>query len=471
MTSSLTSRLRSSRSTRLPAVVGVVAVTAVGLAGLGISPAVGATAAKAPIATLATFGVVDPSEYLAVTGAGGYANPASAPLRVVPVASTGQLVSALARAAAGDDIVLAAGTYSGRFQAAVSGTREHPIVVRAAAGADVVLTAPLVYPRCGATGPDSDRTLAFTSGASNWVVQGLTIDGGVIIASKNADTVQNWQSKAVTNHSWTSRRTVPGTAARDALEARGQLAYFMRTLGAKISPSQGIQLLDNTITGKGIFGRMALESVISGNTVSDIACGTGPGLWLANYSRANVISGNNVARVAASTTIHYMQEGIRLGNGSDYNVVVGNRVRDLPAGGRGITTDQDSSWNLITQNRVNSVDIAFNEQMSGWGNTWSYNVANNARVAAFSFRMEDIKLTTPSRDTSSFMTQVRCNSAFNSTVDVQAGAMAEGSFSGNFVRTWSFNKSLVGYWASVGNLWNGSSSAPSVSSPTATSGC
>ncbi|MDQ2755067.1 MAG: hypothetical protein M3Y71_00625 [Actinomycetota bacterium] len=455
-----------------PAAAGVVVLSALGLAGLGCSPAL-ATSSSSPssLASLARFGAVNPSDYLQVTGATGYANALTAPLRSVPVATTQELSTALRTARAGDSIVVAAGTYAGRFALTVSGTREHPIVVAPAAGAAVTLTAPLKYPSCGATGPDSDRTVSFTAGASHWVLRGLTIDGGVILASKNADNVQSWQSKAISTHSWATRRSVPGAASWDAVAARGQVPFLAKTVGAKLYPSQDIQLLDNTITGKGVFGRMAVESVISGNTISDVACGTGPALWLANYSRANVISGNTVARVAVSTASHYMQEGIRLGNGSDYNAVVGNRVRDLPANGRGITTDQDSSWNLITQNRVNSVDIAYNEQQSGWGNTWSYNIANHARVAAFSFRMEDVKLATPSRDTSSFLTQVRCNTAFDSAVDLQAGAVSGGSFSSNQVRTWSFNQGLLGYWASVGNLWNGSSSAPSVTSPVTTVGC
>ncbi|MDQ2755066.1 MAG: right-handed parallel beta-helix repeat-containing protein [Actinomycetota bacterium] len=469
MTSSHTPRTRS--LSRRPAVAGLVAISALGLVGLGGSPALAANPGTTALTGQTAGGVVNPSDYLSVTGATSYDDPAVAPLRVVPVSTSVQLVGALRTAKPGDRIVLAAGTYTGPFSANVSGTHAHPIVVAPAAAAAVTLTATLSSPGCDATGPDADRTVSFTQGASHWVLQGLRIAGGVVVVSRNADNVQAWQSKAVNAHDWQARRSVPGAGSRDALAARTQEQFFETMLGIGIAPSRGIQLLGNTITGKGIFGRMLTESVISGNTVTDIACGTGPGIWLANYSRADVVSGNTVARVATSTASHYMQEGIRFGNGSDYNAVVGNLVRDLPANGRGITTDQDSSWNLITRNTVSAVDIAFNEQQSGWGNTWSYNDADGARVSAYSFRMEDAGLTAPSPDTSSYQTLVRCNSAVGSTTDVQAGALSGSEFSGNLVNTWSFGRMLVGYWGSAGNLWNGSSSAPSVSSPVTTAGC
>ncbi len=169
-----------------------------------------------------------------------------------------------------------------------------------------------------------------------------------------------------------------------------------------------------------------------------------------------------------------MQEGIRLGNGSDYNVVVGNKVHDLDRNGRGFTTDQDSSFNLFTSNVADNVTIGFNEQMSGWGNTWTANLANNTSTAGFSFRMEDIRLAAPSKDTSSFWTVVRCNVSTNSAVDLQAGAMGGAAFTGNSFAAVSIGKSLTGYWASQGNRWNGSTlvprSTPNGSAPAAT-GC
>ncbi|MDQ2755068.1 MAG: hypothetical protein M3Y71_00630 [Actinomycetota bacterium] len=461
--------------------LGVATLSTVALVGLGCGTAAAApssetsTSSPAPATAgppaIGKVGTVDPTGYLAVTGATAYASPDTPPLRAVNVATGLQLTAALASAQPGDNIVLSAGTYVGPFTATVSGTLAHPIVVRPAAGAGVTLTASLPAPACSTKGPDPDRTFSFMGGIGHWVLTGLTIDGGVTISSKNANTVQDWQAKQINAHNWQARRAVPGAMSRDVLASRTQEAYLGTLLSTDLFPSQDLQILGNTITRKGIFGRMTSYDVISGNSVTDIQCGTGPAVWLANYSHGNVVSGNFVARVAASTAVHFMQEGIRLGNGSDYNVVVGNRVRDLPAGGRAITTDQDSSWNLFTQNRVNGVDIAFNDQQSGWGNTWSYNLTLNPRISAFSMRMEDIGLSTPSRDSSTYYPVVRCNMVVNSPMDFQAGAVAGGDFESNGFTTWKFNMQLAGYWTAQGNVWNGSTSLPSISSPSTTVGC
>lgn len=465
-----TSRSSLRRSVALGAVAcSTVALTALG--GTASSVAAGSAPAGTSSPTMTTTTLVDPAAYLSVTGARGYGAVSATPLRVVKVSTGPQLAAALATAKPGDRIELASGTYTGPFSASASGTLDHPIVVRPAAGAVVQLTAKLAYPTCGGSGPDPKRTFTFVKGASHWVLQGLKVDGGIIVVSQNADEVLKWQESAISSHDWQTRRAVPGAATRDAVAARDQVDYLAKAVNATVIDSTDVQLLGNTVTGKGIFGRMLTYGVLSGNTVSDIACGTGPAIWLANYSRGNVIGGNVVTRVATSSYSHYMQEGIRLGNGSDYNVVVDNRVRDLPTNGRGITTDQDSSWNLITGNRVNSVDIAYNEEMSGWGNTWTHNVANNARVAAYSFRMEDGALSAPSRDTSSFYSQVSCNIAWNSPVDVQVGAIGGAAFRSNRVGTVKLSKQVVGYWAAEGNTWNGSSTAPSVSTPTTSVGC
>ena len=197
---------------------------------------------------------------------------------------------------------------------------------------------------------------------------------------------------------------------------------------------------------------------------------------MTNFSAGWTIRGNDVSRVADNATTHYMQEGIRLGNGSDYNVLLGNTVHDLPTDSRAITTDQDSSWNLISRNSVSDVELAYNEQQSGWGNTWSYNVATNVRGAGFSFRMEDIGLKTPSMDTSSRFTTVSCNRVVGSSKggsrSMQAGAMSGATFSGNTFSDPYVGKALAGYWGQQGNRWNGKATPPTdASSPSAAAGC
>ncbi|MDQ2756730.1 MAG: hypothetical protein M3Y71_09220 [Actinomycetota bacterium] len=463
----------------------VVAIgTALALTGLACSTAVAGTTAPVSTRKLVT-GVGNPVTppltpdappatgaplYGETTGAPAVAGPSAAALRVVSVRTSAALTTALGAARAGDKIVLAAGTYTGSFSIKASGTAAHPIVVTPADGAAVTLTSAGPYPKCSATGPDEYRTVSFVGGASHWVLRGMTIKGGLRLSSQNANLTQNWQAARIDDHNWQARRSVPGSAARDSATTRSLPAWFSHLVGKPVLPSEDIQLLGNTVTGKGIFGRFARYSIITGNTVTDIACGTGPAIWFANYSHGNVISGNDVSRVAHSTASHYMQEGIRTGNGSDYNVITGNRVHDLDVGGRGITTDQDASWNLITANVVDNVDIAYNEQQSSWGNVWSYNVANRAASAGFSLRMEDSKLTTPSRDTSSYYSQISCNLVTNSPVAFQAGAVSGGAFDGNTFSILNINKSLSGYWAAQGNRWNGSSSVP-VSGPAAMAGC
>lgn len=416
------------------------------------------------------------ADWAATTAAPAAAGLAATPLRVVPVSSTPQLTAALKAARPGDRIELATGTYAGPLTLTASGTADHPVVVAPAKGATPVLATPnLTYPSCGATGPDEDKTLSFMGGASHWVVTGLSIKGGVKISSGNANLVQDWQKTMINSSNWTARRAVPGASyPANPAATRTLRTYFSTLVGRPVAPSQDIQLLGNTITGKGVFGRLSEWGVIAGNTITDVACGTGPGLWLANYSHGNLVADNDVSHVATSTASHYMQEGIRLGNGSDYNVVVGNKVHDLDKGGRAFTTDQDSSFNLFTSNVADTVTIGFNEQMSGWGNTWTANLANRTSNAGFSFRMEDIRLAAPSKDTSSFYTVVRCNVSTNSAVDLQAGAMGGAAFSGNSFASVSIGKSLAGYWAAQGNRWNGTTlaprSTPTGSAPAAT-GC
>ncbi len=49
---------------------------------------------------------------------------------------------------------------------------------------------------------------------------------------------------------------------------------------------------------------------------------------------------------------HYMQEGIRVDNGSNYNVIDRNRISDLPGDGRAFTTDQTRVVQPVHQNNT-----------------------------------------------------------------------------------------------------------------------
>lgn len=73
-------------------------------------------------------------------GQGGGGTPNATYLRTVAVANATQLASALSNAQAGDDIVLADGTYNGSFELAQNGTAANPIRVRASNAHQAVLT-------------------------------------------------------------------------------------------------------------------------------------------------------------------------------------------------------------------------------------------------------------------------------------------------------------------------------------------
>lgn len=390
--------------------------------------------------------------------------------RTVRVSTFSQLSAAVAAALPGDTILLAAGTYTGQLTIERSGTATAPITLRPDGTGPVLLTSAVPMPSCDQTGPDGDRTITFIKGASYWTLTGLYVHNGLLVSSKNASAAQNWFAARITSGDWTARRSIPGRGVNDPVAARTALAKLSSLTGQTIVPSDGLNIAGNTFTGKGVFGRATRYGKFTGNTVKDIACGTGPGLWLSTYSDGWTISGNRVANVAASTASHYMQEGIRLGNASSYNRVSSNTITDLPGSGRGISTDQDASWNVIEGNLTSRVDIGFNDQMAGWGNVWQRNWAENYRTAGYSFRIMDGPLATPSKNTSTYKAVVRCNSAVG-TNDLQAGGLMGVAFSSNSFNEVFLGKYLRTYFGSQGNTWNGSTTAPSSTPVASLTGC
>ncbi|MGL5909207.1 MAG: hypothetical protein ACRCZP_04340, partial [Phycicoccus sp.] len=362
---------------------------------------------------------------------GGTLGPAGSIVRTVRVSTSAQLTAAVANARPGDAIRLAAGTYTGKITINRSGTASAPISLAPDGSGPVVLTAPVSLPGCGATGPDGDRTVTFTKGASHWARGHLAIRGGVLIASKNAGAAQDWFAARIRTGDWQARRSVPGRGSRDPVAARGAIGHLSRLTGQTIVPSDHLVFVGNTVTGKGVMGRATRYGTFVANTITDVACGTGPGLWLSTFSDGWTIARNTVSRVASSTASHYMQEGIRLGNSSSYNHITGNLVTDLPGNGRAVTTDQDASWNVIEHNTARNVDIGFNDQMSGWGNTWRYNTVPSYRTAGLSFRIMD-GTEPPSYDTSTHQALVRCNTATGPR-DLQAGSLIGVRFESNAV--------------------------------------
>lgn len=399
-----------------------------------------------------------PGANLSAVGAAA-APRAGWPAPTTVVSSQTQLVSAINAAKPGDVIGLTAGTYSGALKFTRSGTATAPITLRPVGNDLVTLTASLSMPSCGATGPDPNRTIRFSKGASYWNILGLKIRGGAIIATENAQFVQNWLEKQFDSENWQARRAIPGHSTYDLAADASMPNYLARTVGKTLAVSRGIKFIGNTFTVKGIQARMAQTGSFSYNTMSDIACGTGPGVWLSLFSDGWQVSHNDISRIAHSTASHYMQEGIRVANGSSYNVISDNFIHDLADGGRAFTGDQDASFNTYAKNTARSVDIGFNDEMSGWGNNWHHNLAANYATTGFSLRMMDGRLSTPSMNSGTRQVSMRCNIAATNR-GFQAGSLAHGVVSGNQFSDVFVSSNLRVYSAREGNVWDGTSKVP-----------
>lgn len=382
----------------------------------------------------------------------------------------GTLQSAVKQARPGDVLALHSGTYSGRVFVTTSGTEQRPIVIRPYGDGPVTVEQSFTPAQCSSTQPNVNRTLMFREGVDWWTVQDLRIVGGVWISGTNFSTPAAWikdQTKRL--KSWALRRSLPGrgyvdgvTGVPDPEAAPDIYRALSQTLGTQIDPATGIRILGNDISGRGIHVAVGNRGELRNNTIHDIDCGVGPAIWVNTYSDFWQITGNDVSRVADSTWLHYMQEGIRTGSASSYNTIAHNRVRDLPTDGRGITTDIDASFNLFEFNTVENTAIGLNDQESGWGNTWRSNLVRGVRGAAMVFRGADAKLARPSLNSSTLGAVVECNVATSG--GLLAGALMASTFSDNAFERVALSSNLRRYWGDYTNVWNGSSALPPASS-------
>ncbi len=414
-------------------------------------------AAQAPFTTLAL--PTGPSLYVSPAGLDTNPGTATAPLKTIQ--------AAVDKATPGTAIRLYAGTYDSAktIKIRTSGTLAAPITITPAGNGPVLVTHAVTPMACTNSRPAPDRTFSFQDGADNWAIEGLSIHNGIWIAGKRSNNAYNWLTNYVNAGNWSARRAAPGHGVQDAAAARTNLVPFLRTVTgyADLDPAENITIRNNLITGRGIYGALTSYGVITGNTIRDIPCGIGPGIWLMTFSNGWVISRNDVSDIAISAAAHFMQEGIRLGSAADYNEVTGNTVHDLPGDGRGINTDVDGSWNYIHHNTVTNVAIGYNDQMSGWGNRWEYNTVSGYRTYGFGFRLMDASLTMPSLASSTKASIVRCNRTMGAVGNAKAlgvGGMMATTFSGNDMpRIW-ISKNAKVYWSGVGNSWNGSTALP-----------
>ena len=392
---------------------------------------------------------------VATTGSDANSGTADAPLRTVQ--------EAIDRATPGTTIRLHKGTYSQELEIRSSGSAGAPITVTAAGDGPVTVTSAQAPDGCGARQPSSRRTINVSGGADYWTFTGLTIVNGVYINGEGTGKTYAWHAGLAKKGQWEPRRKVPGTSKNDPVAAKGAVPYLANLLHADLDPSEHIEFIGNTMTGRGIYATLANYGVVKDNTITNILCGTGPGVWVMNFSNFWEVSGNDISKIAASTWKHYMQEGIRFGSAANYNRIVGNTVHDLPGDGRAFNTDVDGSFNLFQNNIATNVAIGFNDQMAGWGNTWVGNRASKYRTYCFGFRLKDATLRTPSLNSSTNMSTISnntCSSPVSGAPALGIGAVMKSSFNANTFPKVMLGTYVPGYWAKQGNTWNGSSKPP-----------
>lgn len=427
----------------------------------------GGPVASASARTQSDHAIAASQTAASTTGAAASVTPPAGTTRTVDVSTTAQLQSAIKAATPGTAIRLHKGTYTGPFSFTRSGTATAPISIQPYNDGAVTLTASLPMPSCGATGPDINRTLRFRNAASYWVIQGLTIKGGVYIPGQGVQFAYSWMQTSIRNGDWRTLRAVPGRGTNDRSSIAKAIPYVAAKSGATLRPIDGVRILNNTITGKGIHVTMSRNGTIKGNSISDIACGVGPAVWFGTYSDGWTVTGNRIARVAASSVKHYMQEGIRVDNGSNYNLIDGNTVSDLPGDGRAFTTDQTASYNTFTNNRASNVAIGLNDQMAGWGNLWARNTVTGYRTAGIAFRMMDAPLKAPSMATSTNKSTVSCNVVSGTGAGLQIGAMIGSAVLNNSLPSISLGPNVSSYWVAQGNTFNGRAVVPNSQTSTA----
>ncbi len=395
---------------------------------------------------------------VSTTGSDSAAGTAAAPLRTIQ--------AAIDRAKPGTTIRVHKGRYSQQLKIRTSGTAGAPITITSAGDGEAFVTSTQAPDGCGNRQPSSRRTIMISAGADYWRFTGLSIEHGAYISGAGSGKSYSWHAGLAKKGVWEPRRTPPGTAKNDPAGAKNVVPFLKTLLKASgMDSADHIEFVGNRMTGRGIYATLSSYGVVKDNTFTDILCGTGPGLWVMNFSNFWEVSGNDISKIAASTAAHFMQEGIRFGTAANYNHIFNNNVHDLPGDGRAFNTDVDASWNVFENNRATNVAIGYNDQMAGWGNVWQNNVVTGARTYGFAVRLKDSTLSVPSKNSSGNGTIMRCNRVekSSSAKALGIGGIMNSSFTGNAFPSVFLGKHVRGYWAKYLNKWNGSSTPPSTS--------
>jgi hypothetical protein len=397
------------------------------------------------LASLALIGMGEPAgpRTLHVSTTGSNTNPGT------PTAPLKTIQKAVDLALAGDSIVVHAGTYPEVVQIWKSGAYSQRIRLTSAGDGEVVVKPTLAPRSCTESSPTRDRAIQLLNGADYWTIRGLTIVGGVLVSGGN---ITKLTDTAVRNRSLPGRGSYDPTAAATLLEKLG------------VNGADYNRIMENKITGRGIFTVAARYTRIRFNEVHDVDCGTGAGIWVNGFSDFSRIADNYVHDIPESYE-HFMSEGIRQGRGSSYNVVENNLVEDLGGEGRGVTVDTYSGWNTMRFNTIRRADQGLNEQSAGWGNQWLNNRMEDNRRFGFNIDGKDGALLSPDDGVPAKLV-VRCNvSTGSGNEELHIGAIQQSAFATNSFPTAWVSPRAADYWARVGNTWDGASTPPSETPP------
>lgn len=377
--------------------------------------------------------------HVATTGSNSNPGTSSKPFRTVQ--------RAVDAADPGDTILVHRGTYIGLVEIKKSGTTTRPIVLKSAGDGTAVLTKDFPKLSCSNSSPTRDRTIQLLAGADNWVIRDLTVINGILVSGSNVD--------ALGRH--VGDLSLPGRGPYDPAAAEALLPLL------KSDAADNVKIINTRVRNRGIHVTAARYGEIVDNEVFEIDCGVGAAIYLSRFSDKWVIRGNYVHHNEPSRE-HPMEEGIRMGSGSNYNLITDNLTEDLSGRGRGFAADTHASWNTFSDNLARRTYMGFNEQTGGWGNRWIENRAVSTRAAGFSVDGKDGWKTRPDIGVPAFPL-FRRNCSLNNPEDLNIGAVQAAIFESNGMKVIDLSDNVRSYWQREGNLWNGGSRPPDSREP------
>jgi len=276
----------------------------------------------------------------------------AAATRVVKVSTASQLSQALERAAAGDRIELADGTYSGQFTATASGTASHPIAL-CGAGASVL------------SGGNISSGYGFSLKGSHWVLSGFKVTKsgkGIVLDAANHNVMDNLEVYDIgeegihfrtfssdnilrNSHIHDTGRDQPGYG--EGVYIGSAYSHWSDYTDGKPDACDRNQIIDNRIENTAAENIDIKEGttggLIEGNTLS------GKGMSGENYSDSWLDVKGNGYQLKNNTGDTAIADGFQVhqatsGWGND-NVFHGNEMSGVP--GYGINVFKDVTGTVV----------------------------------------------------------------------------------------------------------------------------